>query len=95
MLKKIYDKCVEWAGHKFANPILAFVAFLESIILISNLADLKIKGIRGKIVIKALFLIYICTFFVWKQDNTKELEKTMTFLDKYLEHVEKLMNNFL
>ena len=32
MLKKIYDKCVEWAGHKFANPILAFVAFLESII---------------------------------------------------------------
>ena len=32
MLKKIYDKCVEWAGHKAANPILAFVAFLESII---------------------------------------------------------------
>jgi membrane protein YqaA with SNARE-associated domain len=32
MLKKIYDKCVEWAGHKSANPILAFVAFLESFI---------------------------------------------------------------
>ena len=32
MLKKMYDKCVEWAGHKFANPILAFVAFLESFI---------------------------------------------------------------
>jgi membrane protein YqaA with SNARE-associated domain len=32
MLKKIYDKCVEWAGHKFANPILAFIAFLESFI---------------------------------------------------------------
>jgi len=28
----MYDKCVEWAGHKFANPILAFVAFLESFI---------------------------------------------------------------
>lgn len=28
----MYDKCVEWAGHKFANPILAFVSFLESFI---------------------------------------------------------------
>jgi len=32
MLKKMYDKCVEWAGHKFANAILAFIAFLESFI---------------------------------------------------------------
>ena len=32
MLKKIYDKCVEWAGHKSANAILAIVAFLESFI---------------------------------------------------------------
>ena len=32
MIKKLYDKCVEWAGHKFANPILAFIAFLESFI---------------------------------------------------------------
>ena len=32
MLKKMYDKCVDWAGHKFANPILAFIAFLESFI---------------------------------------------------------------
>ena len=32
MLKKSYDKCIEWAGHKFANVILAFIAFLESFI---------------------------------------------------------------
>ena len=32
MLKKIYDKCVELAGHKSANPILAFISFLESFI---------------------------------------------------------------
>ena len=32
MLKKIYDKCVDWAGHKLANPILAFIAFLESFV---------------------------------------------------------------
>ena len=32
MLKTLYDKCVEWAGHKRANPILALVSFLESFI---------------------------------------------------------------
>ena len=32
MIKKTYDKCVEWAGHKSANPILAVVSFFESFI---------------------------------------------------------------
>ena len=30
MIKKLYDKCVTWAGHKYANRLLAFVAFIES-----------------------------------------------------------------
>ena len=30
MLKKLYNKCIEWAGHKYANTILAIVAFIES-----------------------------------------------------------------
>ena len=30
MIKKIYDKCVAWAGHKYAKPILAFESFIES-----------------------------------------------------------------
>ena len=30
MIKKLSDKCVEWAGHKYAKPILAFVSFIES-----------------------------------------------------------------
>ena len=30
MLKKLYDKCVTWAGHRFAKPILAFESFIES-----------------------------------------------------------------
>ena len=32
MIKKIYDKCVEWAGHKSANFILGVVSFAESFI---------------------------------------------------------------
>ena len=30
MIKKLYDKCVAWAGYKYANSLLAFVAFIES-----------------------------------------------------------------
>ena len=30
MIKKLYDRCVHWAGHKYAKPILAFEAFIES-----------------------------------------------------------------
>ena len=30
MIKKIYDKCVSWAGHRYAKPLLAFEAFIES-----------------------------------------------------------------
>ena len=30
MIKKLYDKCVVWAGYKYAKPILAIEAFIES-----------------------------------------------------------------
>ncbi len=30
MIKKLYDKCVYWAGKKYAKPLLAFEAFIES-----------------------------------------------------------------
>ena len=30
MIKKLYDKCVVWAGHKYAKPLLAIEAFIES-----------------------------------------------------------------
>ena len=30
MIKKLFDKCVDWAGRKYANFALAIVAFIES-----------------------------------------------------------------
>ena len=30
MLRKLYDKCVELARHKFSKPLLGFVSFIES-----------------------------------------------------------------
>jgi len=30
LIKKLYDKCIEWAGYKYAKQILAVEAFIES-----------------------------------------------------------------
>ena len=30
MLKKLYDRCVKLARHKFSKPLLGFIAFIES-----------------------------------------------------------------
>ena len=30
MIKKLFDKCVDWAGRKYANIALAIVSFIES-----------------------------------------------------------------
>ena len=30
MIKKLYDKCVLWAGYKYANLLLAIESFIES-----------------------------------------------------------------
>ena len=30
MIKKLYDKCIKWAGYKYAKQLLAFEAFIES-----------------------------------------------------------------
>ena len=30
MIKKLYDKCVKWAGYKYSRQILAIEAFIES-----------------------------------------------------------------
>jgi len=30
MIKKLYDKCISWAGYKYAKQVLAIEAFIES-----------------------------------------------------------------
>jgi len=30
MIKKLYDKCVKWASHRYSKPLLGFMAFIES-----------------------------------------------------------------
>lgn len=72
--------------HEFISLLPSFI---DSMILISTLANLDVNGIKGIPKIKALFLIYIITSFTWNDDSSKSLEKTMTALDKYLSQIDK------
>ena len=63
---------------------------LESIEMMLGCVKISSKGIVGQIKIQGILVIYLSTFLVWINDETKSLEKTMTFLDNSLDQVGKL-----
>ena len=58
-------------------------------IVTAELANFNVNGLKGSIKLKGLFIIYLVTFYVWVDDNSISLEKTMNALDKNLDHAEK------
>ena len=65
---------------------------IDSIILMVNYTNVSTKGIRGQLKIKGIVIIYISSFFVWMNDNTPSLDKTMTTLDKNLDQAGKILS---
>ena len=59
------------------KSLIFIPSFLESMILVAKIANININGIRGGLIIKGIFIIYVATFFVWVNDNSISLEKTM------------------
>lgn len=48
------------------------------------------RGITGKIKVKVFLLIYFASFYVWIEDNSPGLEKTMASIDRYINLAENL-----
>ena len=74
------------------KSIILLPSFLESMFLTATLANIEIKGIKGSLTIKGIFIIYIATYLEWMNDTSKSLEKTMTTLDQYLNKASKILN---
>lgn len=74
------------------KSIILIPSFLESMFLTATLANIEIKGIKGSLTIKGIFIIYIATYLEWIKDTSKSLEKTMTTLDQYLNKASKILN---
>ena len=71
------------------NILNLFPSFLESMIVTAELANFNVNGIKGSIRLKGILIIYLITFYIWLEDNTLSLEKTMNALDKNLDQAEK------
>ena len=67
-------------------------SYLDSIVLIATLSNIKIDGVKGIAVTKALFTLYLIITYTWYNDESDSLEKTMTTLDKYLSNIDKVIN---
>lgn len=79
------------------NPqdlIFLIPSFLESMVLVANLANIKISGLQGNIKIKGLLIIYFSSLLTWINDESLSLEKTMTSLDKNLNQAETVLAYF-
>ena len=74
------------------KSIILIPSFLESMFLTASLANIEIKGIKGSLTIKGIFIIYFATYLEWMNDTSKSLEKTMTTLDQYLNKASKILN---
>ncbi len=74
--------------HQFVSQI---PSFLESVILISTLSNVNVAGIQGITKLKSIFILYLLIIYIWYQDETEQLEKTMTALDKYISSINKII----
>ena len=85
-------KLFESFKSKPQKSIILIPSFLESMFLTASLANIEIKGIKGSLTIKGIFIIYIATYLEWINDTSKSLDKTMTTLDQYLNKTSKILN---
>ena len=84
---KIYESFKK-SPHQIFNLL---PSFLESMIVTAELAKFNVNGLKGSIRLKGLIVVYFSTFLFWLDDKTASLEKTMTGLDKNLDHAERLV----
>ena len=74
--------------------IFLLPSFIDSMIFMAKFSKISISGLKGNIKIKGLLIVYFSSFLVWKKENNKSLEKTMTSLDLYLNRADKLLKIF-
>ena len=63
-------------------------AFLRSMAWMLEAAGLSSAGLRGRVRVRALAILYLCVLRVFVRDETEDLSKTMAALDRRLRQAE-------
>lgn len=65
---------------------------LHSMSLILEAVDVPVEGIKGKLNIKILSFFYLYTLKLWFEDETQDMAKTLTHVDKALKNIIDFLN---
>ena len=87
-------KLIKYFFYKPHYFIKLIPSFIESIISMAIVCNIKIDGIKGVSKVKVIFILYLIAIYSWYNDETESLEKTMTTLDKYLGYIDKYFKIF-
>ncbi len=72
--------------------IISMPHLCKSMSLMLEISGIETSGVKGAIKITGLTGIYLKVLRVWIKDESKDLSKTMAYLDKTLERAERAAN---
>lgn len=92
--RRSFKNIIKYLLSRPKDLIKLLPSFVESMILIATMSNININGIKGMSKVKVILILYILIIFIWNQDESESLEKTMTTLDKYLINLENISKLF-
>ena len=90
--RRSVTRIFEFFKSKPQELVLLLPSFIDSMILMANMANIPSKGLKGNLKIKGLLVIYFSSFLIWMKDNSQSLEKTMTSLNNNIERADNYLN---
>jgi AcrR family transcriptional regulator len=78
-----------WADPK--EVVISFPHLGRSMVWMAEAANIETGGIKGAIKIAGLTGVYLAALRVWKDDDSRDLSKTMAALDRYLDRAQQVM----
>ncbi len=74
------------------EAVIAFPHLGRSMAWMCEAAGIETGGIKGAARITGLGIVYLAVLRVWKDDDSRDMSKTMAALDRYLDRGESIIN---
>lgn len=74
--------------------VIAFPQLGRSMAWMCDAAGIETGGVKGAARVAGLGILYLAVLRVWKDDDSRDMSKTMAALDRYLDRGESIINTF-
>lgn len=72
--------------------VIAFPQLGRSMAWMCDAAGIETGGMKGAARVAGLGILYLAVLRVWKEDDSRDMSKTMAALDRYLDRGESIIN---